>query len=103
MGILQTLFHRTEQEFLLFCNRFFSPSYLPQNSKWRADSKKFNRNKKLKKRQRNWQKLAGQTRRRPHKLPLRGNALCVSLKCRTRKPTSSISKASIQKHQCLRN
>merc|ERR1712198_831459 len=81
----------------------FSPSYLPQDSKWRADSKKFSRNKKLKKRQRNWRKLAGQTRRKRHKLPLRGNALCVSLKCRTRKPTSSISKASIQKHQCLWN
>merc|ERR1712142_206362 len=53
--------------------------------------------------QKNWRKQEGRTRRRRLRPPSLGSVLCVSLKCQTQKPTSSILKASIQKHRCPTN
>jgi len=106
MGIPQTLFPQESKIFETFCN-FLSSTPLfnlpSRDSRWRADSKRSNRNKKLKKKPKRRPKPMARTRRNRHKLLSSGSALCVSLKCQILKPTNNTLKANIRKHQCQKN
>merc|ERR1711990_932740 len=98
MGFIpQTLF---PQERARFSKLFVIFKFPSRDSRWRADSKRSNRNKKLKKKPKRRPKPMARTRRKRRKLLSRGSALCVSLKCQILKPTNNTLKANIRKHQC---